>query len=239
MSRRSDNLGRVASIRVRVLRRRLIATAVLVLAAAATGAFLVSGIASGARPARLMEVKAGTDATAHGPRDGEAASGRRFSLHGASSQSGKFGAGRRNRPSSRSVPRKSEPDAREATSGEGGRFGGRRIRKVREMWMLVTAYSPDERSCGRFADGQTASGYSVWTNGMKLVAADTDLLPFGTVLTVPGYHGGKPVPVLDRGSAIQGRRLDVLFPTHSQAMAWGRQWIKIGVWKYVDGEGGA
>lgn len=102
------------------------------------------------------------------------------------------------------------------------------------MWMTVTAYSPDARSCGKWADGITASGYSVETNGFKSVAADTRLLPFGTVLSIPGYHNGRLVPVLDRGGAIKGDRLDVLFPTHEEALQWGRQRLLVTVWEYVD-----
>lgn len=113
-------------------------------------------------------------------------------------------------------------------------FNGRPLRKSREMTMLVTAYSPDSRSCGKFADGITASGYSVWTNGMKLVAADTDLLPFGTVITVPGYNDGQPVPVLDRGGKIKGNRLDLLHPTHEIARQWGAQRLTVTVWEYAD-----
>jgi 3D (Asp-Asp-Asp) domain-containing protein len=100
--------------------------------------------------------------------------------------------------------------------------------------MKVTAYSPDEKSCGIWADGKTASGYSVWTNGMKLVAADTRLLPFGTVISVPGYNGGQPVQVLDRGGAIKGRRLDVLYPTHEVALKWGVQDLEVTVYEFAD-----
>ncbi|MEM6332969.1 MAG: 3D domain-containing protein [Planctomycetota bacterium] len=113
-------------------------------------------------------------------------------------------------------------------------FDGRPLRAVRTITMKVTAYSPDEQSCGIWADGRTASGYSVWTNGMKLVAADTRLLPFGTILSVPGYHDGKPVQVLDRGGAIKGRRLDVLYPTHEIAREWGVQDLEVTVWEYAD-----
>ncbi|MCC7408045.1 MAG: 3D domain-containing protein [Phycisphaeraceae bacterium] len=115
-------------------------------------------------------------------------------------------------------------------------YDGRPIRPAYKLRMLVTAYSPDERSCGKWADGITASGMSVWTNGMKLVAADTRVLPMGTILTVPGYNNGKPVPVLDRGGKIKGKRLDVLYPTHEIARTWGKQWLEVVVWEYADGK---
>jgi len=113
-------------------------------------------------------------------------------------------------------------------------FDGRPLRPVKTLRMLTTAYSPDARSCGIWADGITASGYSVWTNGMKLAAADTSLFPFGTILTVPGYNGGRPVPVLDRGGVIKGHRLDLLYPTHERALQWGAQRLDVTVWEYAD-----
>jgi 3D (Asp-Asp-Asp) domain-containing protein len=114
-------------------------------------------------------------------------------------------------------------------------FNGRPVRAVRTISMIVTAYSPDELSCGDSADGITASGYSVWTNGMKMAAADTDVLPFGTLVSVPGYDDGRVVPVLDRGGAIKGNRLDMLYPTHQQARSFGSRVIEVTVWDYADG----
>lgn len=120
-------------------------------------------------------------------------------------------------------------------AGEIRLYNGRPIRPVRIERMQVTAYSPDERSCGASADGITASGYSVSTNGGFLVAADPKVLPLGSLVSVPGYDGGGVVPVLDVGGAIKGARLDVLFPTHEQAMRWGVQTLDITVWEYADG----
>ncbi len=115
-------------------------------------------------------------------------------------------------------------------------FDGRPVRPARVVLMRVTAYSPDHRSCGEFADGQTATLHSVWTNGMQLVAADPKLLPYGTMLTVPGYAGGEIVPVLDCGGAIKGSRLDVLYATHERALQWGVQDLRVVVWEYADGQ---
>ena len=115
-------------------------------------------------------------------------------------------------------------------------FDGRPLRAVRTMSMCVTAYSPDERSCGVHADGITASGYSVETNGGALVAADPRVLPLGSLVSVPGYDDGAVVPVLDVGGAIKGARLDVLFPTHERAVQWGVKNLEVTVWEYADGE---
>lgn len=113
-------------------------------------------------------------------------------------------------------------------------FDGRRVVPVRTIWMKVTAYSPDARSCGKWADGQTATMHSVWTNAMRLVAADTRILPYRSIITVPGYADSEIVPVLDCGGAIKGNRLDVLFPTHEIARKWGVRDLPITVWAYED-----
>lgn len=124
----------------------------------------------------------------------------------------------------------------EVTVSSAPTFNGRPIRAARTIRMRVTAYSPDARSCGDQADGITASGYSVLTNGGKLVAADTSLLPFGSMLSIPGYDLDAVVPVLDRGGAIKGHRLDVLFPTHEEARRWGVRDLDVTVWEYADGQ---
>ncbi len=113
-------------------------------------------------------------------------------------------------------------------------FDGRPIKPVHRMTMLVTAYSPDERSCGDSADGITASGYSVWTNGMKMAAADKRVLGFGSLVSVDGYHHGKPVPVLDRGGAIKGHHIDLLMPTDAMARKWGSRTMTVTIWDYAD-----
>jgi len=114
-------------------------------------------------------------------------------------------------------------------------FDGRPVRAAKTIEMVVTAYSPDWRSCGDSADGITATLHHVSTNGAKLVAADPKLLAYGSLLTIPGYDAGKVVPVLDCGGAIKGNRLDVLFPTHEEARKWGVRKLKVTVWEYADG----
>jgi len=120
-------------------------------------------------------------------------------------------------------------------------FNGRAVRPVRKAWMTVTAYSPDARSCGESADGRTATMHSVTTNGHALVAADPRVLPYGSMISVPGYDlhprtsEARIVPVLDCGGAIKGNRLDVLMPTHEQARRWGVRRVQVTIWGYADG----
>ena len=101
--------------------------------------------------------------------------------------------------------------------------------KTRAMRMLVTAYCPCTKCCGENARGITASGKSVLANGSQFVAADTDVLPMYSHVSIPGYAGGASVPVLDRGGAIKGNRLDVYFVSHKQAQAWGKKWLTVTV----------
>lgn len=142
-------------------------------------------------------------------------------------------------------------------------FHGRPVRPAKVLWMTVTAYSPDWRSCGDSADGRTATMHCVTTNAHLLIAADPDVLAYGSMLTVPGYGlpldskpqvAAKPgntnadpsdavllaeepiVPVLDCGGAIKGFRLDLLYPTHEEARVWGVRFVPVTVWEYTDGK---
>lgn len=88
-----------------------------------------------------------------------------------------------------------------------------------EIWR-VTAYCPEKCCCGKWSDGYTASGAKAVG---KLIAAPKDI-PFHTWINVLGYGY---VEVLDRGSSIRGKRLDVLFPTHQEALNWGVKYLEI------------
>ena len=100
---------------------------------------------------------------------------------------------------------------------------------VRVVAMDVTAYCGGPCCCGDHADGLTASGRPTTHNAGRFVAADWDVLPRGTRLRVPGYADDELVEVLDRGGAITGRRLDVFFPAHADALAWGRRRVEVEV----------
>ena len=100
--------------------------------------------------------------------------------------------------------------------------------KFRTIQMEVTAYCPCVKCCGPNAQGLTASGKTIAHNDGKFVAADKSLA-FGTKLIIPGYAGGKIVEVQDRGGAIKGNKLDVFYPTHAEALKWGRQKLTVTV----------
>ena len=99
---------------------------------------------------------------------------------------------------------------------------------------IVTAYCPCETCCGRWA--ATPIGRRRLASGAALepilqqrlpCAAGPPEIAFGTLLGIPGYHDGRPTPVLDRGGAIRGDRIDVLFPTHAEALRWGRRRLTV------------
>ena len=100
---------------------------------------------------------------------------------------------------------------------------------TRTIRMLVTAYCPCRKCCGKFSDGVTANGKSIYANRSMFVAADTRVLKFGTMISIPGYRGGRSVPVWDRGGKIKGKRIDVFYLSHSQARKWGRRWLNVKV----------
>ena len=92
----------------------------------------------------------------------------------------------------------------------------------------VTAYCSGKCCCGEYSDGITASGHTI-EKGDRFVAAPPELA-FGTMILIPGYNDSKPVEVRDRGSAIQGNRLDVFFggkDGHERAKVWGVQKLEI------------
>lgn len=82
---------------------------------------------------------------------------------------------------------------------------------------FLTAYCCEkyEHICGE-GHGITASGQPVQAG--VTVAADPDVLPYGTVLYIEGV--GIRI-VQDKGGAIKGNRLDVAVDTHANALQFG------------------
>jgi len=74
--------------------------------------------------------------------------------------------------------------------------------------------------------GRTASGELTRPG---VIAADPRVLPLGTVVHIrAGRYTGK-YTVLDTGAKIKGRTVDIYFPTYKEAVAFGRQRIKLQV----------
>jgi 3D (Asp-Asp-Asp) domain-containing protein len=88
-----------------------------------------------------------------------------------------------------------------------------------EMYVTATAYSPEE------SYHITAAGYNIRKHpNMKLIAVDPRVIPLGSKVWVEGY--GIAVAG-DTGGAIKGHKIDVLVPTTSKALQWGRRTVKI------------
>lgn len=93
----------------------------------------------------------------------------------------------------------------------------------------LTAYCACEKCCGKWALNRPVdeSGETiVYTASMKraesgwTIAADTDVLPFGTKVWIDGHE----YEVQDRGGAIKGNRIDIYFDTHEEVCQFGVQY---------------
>ncbi len=89
--------------------------------------------------------------------------------------------------------------------------------------MNVSAYCKSSCCCGKWADGTTASGVPA----VGLICAAPPEYPFGTKMDV----GGVVYTVQDRGGAIKGNKLDLLFPSHQEALNFGRQQLTVKVYE--------
>lgn len=98
-----------------------------------------------------------------------------------------------------------------------------RMSSGKEYTVTATAYTPNCNGCS----GRTAAGINIAANPhMKLIAVDPRVIPLGTKVFVEGY--GTAIAG-DTGGSIKGNKIDVLFPTKSEAYRWGRRTVKIKV----------
>lgn len=89
----------------------------------------------------------------------------------------------------------------------------------------ITAYTAGKESCGKFADGFTATGKEA-NYKHRIIASDWDVLPVGSCVYIEtlGWY-----TVQDCGSAIKGKRIDVLMNDVETAMDFGRKKLKVWV----------
>jgi 3D (Asp-Asp-Asp) domain-containing protein len=99
-----------------------------------------------------------------------------------------------------------EAEARELAAAPSGSQSGRTLS------VAATGYS---------LEGRTSTGVSV---GYGVVAVDPNVIPLGTKMTIPGYGEGIAA---DTGGAVVGARIDLWFPTHAEALAWGTRTVSI------------
>jgi len=103
--------------------------------------------------------------------------------------------------------------------------------------VVATGYTAGVESTGKSpadpAYGITFSGVHVRRDLYSTIAADPSIFPIGTILYIPGYGYGV---VADTGSAINGNRLDLYYPTVSDVYKnWGKRKLKVFVIKEGDG----
>lgn len=84
----------------------------------------------------------------------------------------------------------------------------------------LTAYCPCPICCGIYSNmtnPTTASGTRA-TQG-RTIATDTSVIPFGSKVVI----NGQIYTAEDTGSAIKGKRIDIFFESHTEALYFGRQ----------------
>lgn len=87
---------------------------------------------------------------------------------------------------------------------------------------VITAYCTCRVCCGVFSGGnRTASGTVPTSN--RTIAVDTNVIPFGTKVVI----NGQVYVAEDRGGAIKGKRIDMFFMTHKEALRWGRRTMEV------------
>ncbi|WML50343.1 ubiquitin-like domain-containing protein [Neobacillus sp. PS3-34] len=95
----------------------------------------------------------------------------------------------------------------------------------KEFYVSSTAYTASCNGCS----GHTATGINLHANpDAKVIAVDPSVIPLGTKVYVEGY--GYAVAA-DTGSAINGYKIDVFFPSNSEAFRWGNRKVKIKILK--------
>ncbi|MEW5919423.1 MAG: ubiquitin-like domain-containing protein [Bacillota bacterium] len=120
--------------------------------------------------------------------------------------------------------------------------GGRTFEFAHAIYVSATAYCPgtpgsgcplDRRGnaycTGIFNDGYTFTGTKAVAGEGSLenphiIAVDPAVIPLYSLVYLEGYGFAH---ALDRGGAIQGLRIDLLFDKHEDALAFGRRQVKV------------
>ncbi|SDM13470.1 3D domain-containing protein [Sediminibacillus halophilus] len=103
--------------------------------------------------------------------------------------------------------------------------------------VMATGYTAGVESTGKSPDhpqyGITYSGVKVTRDLYSTIAADLTVYPIGTILYIPGYGYGV---VADKGSAIQGNKIDLYYPTVEDVFSkWGKKEVEVFVVEKGDG----
>ncbi|SDK08058.1 3D domain-containing protein [Sediminibacillus albus] len=95
--------------------------------------------------------------------------------------------------------------------------------------VVATGYTAGVESTGKSPGhpeyGITYSGVKVTRDLYSTIAADLTIYPIGTILYIPGYGYGV---VADKGSAIQGNKIDLYYPTVADVFdKWGKKEVDV------------
>ncbi|WP_237458510.1 3D domain-containing protein [Pontibacillus yanchengensis] len=104
--------------------------------------------------------------------------------------------------------------------------------------VIATGYTAGVESTGKNPDhpmyGITYSGVKVKRDLYSTIAADLDVYPLGTILYIPDYGYGV---VADKGSAIQGNKIDLYYKTVEDVYEqWGKKTLPVYVVKRGEGK---
>ena len=95
-------------------------------------------------------------------------------------------------------------------------------RAARTHLFIVTAYEKSPRSCGRWADGYTAT--MTRPKEGRTIAVDKRIIPLGSHVWIEGL-GWRVAE--DVGGAIKGRRIDIYFRTIHKCLRFGRKKLRV------------
>ncbi len=120
-------------------------------------------------------------------------------------------------------------DSSDTGSGDTASKGGRKGKPVYADshgkslgQFVITAYCTCRVCCGVYSGGnRTASGTVPTSN--RTIAVDTNVIPFRTKVVI----NGQVYVAEDRGGAIKGKRIDMFFMTHKEALRWGRRTMTV------------
>lgn len=91
---------------------------------------------------------------------------------------------------------------------------------------VVTRYTAGVESCGKWADGKTATGTRA---RYGVVAIDPKVIPLGSKVKVEGFK--TIFSAEDVGGAIKGKKIDIFHPNLKRCLEFGHQKRKVWVLK--------
>lgn len=112
----------------------------------------------------------------------------------------------------------------------------RKVSDTKGQTFNTSYYGMDCAGCtGITASGLDVSGGQTHYNGMRILAADTSILPLHTVVKVTNPDGSSYTGIVkDRGGAIKGQKLDILVGSEAESKKRGRHVTKVEVIKRGD-----